>query len=50
MSRIPRAVYEGVWRRLVPREKDRDPDRKVFAVLIRVQSAEDLGGSPLHLD
>jgi hypothetical protein len=43
-------VYEEVWRRLVQPEKDRDPDRKGFAVLIRVVRAEDLGGQPLDLD
>lgn len=43
-------VYEEVWRRLVQAEKDRDPDRKGFAVLISVERAEDLGGSPLPLD
>jgi uncharacterized protein len=43
-------VYEEVWRRLVQPEKDRDPDRKGYAVLIRVERAEDLGGAPLQLD
>lgn len=43
-------VYEEVWRRLIQPEKDRDPDRKGFAVLIRVQRAEDLGGQPLDPD
>jgi uncharacterized protein len=43
-------VYEEVWRRLVQPEKDRDPDRKGFAVLISVARAEDLGGSPLPPD
>lgn len=43
-------VYEEVWRRLVQPEKDRDPDKKGFAVLIRVQRVEDLGGKPLELD
>jgi hypothetical protein len=43
-------VYEEVWKRLVQPEKDRDPDKKGFAVLIRVQRAEDLGGKPLELD
>ena len=43
-------VYEEVWRRLVQPEKDRDPDKKGFAVLIRVERAEDLGGAPLQLD
>lgn len=43
-------VYDEVSPRLVQPEKDRDPDRKGFAVLIRVQRAEDLGGNPLDLD
>jgi hypothetical protein len=38
-----------VWRRLVPPEKDRDPDKKGFAVLIKVERAEDLDGQPLAL-
>ena len=42
-------VYEEIWRRLVQPEKDRDPDRKGFAVLIKVQRAEDLEGTPLDL-
>ena len=42
-------VYEEIWRRLVQPEKDRDPDKKGFAVLIRIQRAEDLGGKPLDL-
>jgi hypothetical protein len=43
-------VYEEVWRRLVQPEKDRDPDRQGFAVLIRVERAEDLDGVRLPLD
>ena len=39
--------YEEVWRRLVQPEKDRDPDKKGFAVLIKVERAEDLDGAPL---
>ena len=42
-------AYEEVWTRLVQPEKDRDPDKKGFAVLIRVERAEDLDGSPLAL-
>ena len=42
-------VYGEVWRRLVQPEKDRDPDQKGFAVLIKVERAEDLDGAPLHL-
>jgi len=41
-------VYEEIWRRLVQPEKDRDPDKKGFAVLITVERAEDLGGKPLE--
>ena len=43
------AAYEEVWRRLVQPEKDRDPDKKGFAVLIKVERAEDLDGQPLVL-
>jgi hypothetical protein len=43
-------VYEEVWRRLVQPEKDRDPDKKGFAVLIQIERAEDLDSQPLALD
>ncbi len=43
-------AYEEVWRRLVQPEKDRDPEKKGFAVLIEVERAEDLDGQPLALD
>ncbi len=42
-------VYDEVWRRLVQPEKDRDPDKKGFAVLIEIERAEDLDGQPLRL-
>ena len=41
------AVYEEIWRRLVQPEKERDPDKKGFGVLIKVERAEDLDGQPL---
>ena len=41
------AAYEEIWRRLVQPEKDRDPDKKGFGVLIKVERAEDLDGQPL---
>ena len=44
------AQYDEVWRRLVQPEKDRDPDKKGFAVLIKVERAEDLDGMALTLD
>ena len=43
------AAYEEVWRRLVQPEKDRDPDKKGFAVLIKVERAENLDGQLLTL-
>ena len=51
-ARIHRSgpVYEEVWRRLVQPEKDRDPEKKGFAVLIEVERAEDLDGQPLTLE
>jgi hypothetical protein len=42
-------VYDEVWRRLVQPEKDRDPDKKGYAVLIEVERAEDLAGQALNL-
>jgi hypothetical protein len=44
------AVYDEVWRRLIQPEKDRDPEKKGYAVLIAVERAEDLAGKPLALD
>ena len=41
------AAYEEVWRRLVQPEKDRDPEKKGFAVLIKVERAEDLDGQAI---
>jgi len=40
-------VYEEVWNRLIQPEKERDPEKKGFAVLIRIDRAEDLLGQPL---
>src|SRR6476660_5776484 len=37
-------VYDEVWRRLVQPEKERDPEKKGYAVLIAVERAEDLAG------
>ena len=42
-------VYEEVWTRLIQPEKDRDPEKKGFAVLIEVERAEELDGTPLSL-
>ncbi|MGA8380390.1 MAG: hypothetical protein WB710_04580 [Stellaceae bacterium] len=43
-------VYDEVWRRLVQPEKDRDPNKSGYAVLIEIERAEDLDGQPLTLD
>jgi hypothetical protein len=40
-------VYEEIWNRLVQPEKDRDPQKKGFGVLIQVERAEDLDGAAL---
>jgi hypothetical protein len=42
-------AYEEVWQRLVQPEKDRDPEKKGYAVLINVERAEDLDGKALDL-
>ena len=42
-------VYEEVWRRLIQPEKDRDPEKAGFAVLIEIERAEDLDSQPLAL-
>ena len=42
-------VYDQVWQRLIQPEKDRDPQKQGYAVLIRVERAEDLDGEPLKL-
>lgn len=51
VAKIHRAgpVYDKVWERLVQPEKDRDPQKKGYAVLIRVERAQDLDGQPLNL-
>lgn len=41
-------IYDKVWQKLVQPEKDRDPEKKGYAVLIEVQRAEDLTGKPLQ--
>lgn len=43
-------VYEKVWERLIPPEKQWDPDKKGWAVLIEIDRAEDLLGQPLKAE
>jgi hypothetical protein len=41
-------VYDKVWERLIQPERDRDPEKGGFAVLIRIERAEDLLGQPIR--
>jgi hypothetical protein len=43
------AIYDKVWEKLIQPEKDRDPQKKGFAVLIKIDRAEDLSGDALKL-
>lgn len=43
-------VYDKVWERLIPGEKKWDPDKKGWAVVMKVERAEDLFGNPLKTD
>ncbi|MEI9988686.1 MAG: pyridoxamine 5'-phosphate oxidase family protein [Rhizomicrobium sp.] len=43
-------VYEKVWDRLIAPEKEWDKEKKGWAVLIKVDRAEDLLGQPIRAD
>jgi len=43
-------VYEEIWNRVVPTEKENDPQKKGFGVLIKVERAENLDGDLLKLE
>jgi hypothetical protein len=40
-------IYDQVWDKLIEPEKKGDPEKKGFAVLIKVERAEDLSGDAL---
>lgn len=40
-------VYDKVWERLIDPEKKSDPEKKGWAVLIKIDRAEDLLGQPI---
>jgi hypothetical protein len=42
-------IYDQIWQRLIQPEKDRDPHKKGFAVLVKIERAEDLDGATLTL-
>jgi len=41
-------AYEGVWERMIEKEREADPDKKGYAVLIAVERAENLAHEPLE--
>ena len=43
------SIYDEIWNRLIEPEKKSDPDKKGFGVLIEVERAEDLSGTPLTI-
>ncbi len=43
-------VYEKVWERLIEPERQWDPEKKGWAVLIKIERAEDLLGQPIKND
>jgi hypothetical protein len=40
-------VYDKVWDKLIQPEKTNDPEKKGYAVTIKVERAEDLRGQPI---
>ena len=40
-------VYDKVWEKLIQPEKNNDPEKKGYAVTIKVERAEDLRGQPI---
>ncbi|MEI9994341.1 MAG: pyridoxamine 5'-phosphate oxidase family protein [Rhizomicrobium sp.] len=40
-------VYDKVWERLIEPEKNSDPEKKGWAVLIKIDRSEDLLGQPI---
>lgn len=40
-------LRDTVWERTVPAERERDPERKGVAVVVRVDTLEDLTGAPV---
>jgi hypothetical protein len=42
-------MYDKVWTQLIQPEKDRDPDKKGFAVTVKIDRAEDLSGNALNI-
>jgi hypothetical protein len=43
-------IYDEIWKRVIPPEKEHDPEKKGYGVLIEIERAEALDGAPLKLD
>lgn len=43
-------MYDRVWNEMIPVERERDPDKKGCAIVIKCERAEDFRGNPLELD
>jgi len=43
-------IYDQVWEKLIQPEKNGDPEKKGYAVLIEIERAEDLSGDALKAD
>jgi hypothetical protein len=42
-------IYEEIWNRLIEPEKNSDPEKRGFGVLIKVERTEDLSGTQLAI-
>ncbi len=42
-------AYDTVWDRMIQIERDRDPDKKGYAVLVKIERAEDFSGDALTI-
>ena len=42
-------TYDAVWDKVVQPEKDRDPEKKGWAVVVKLDRVEDLEGLPLNI-
>ena len=41
------AMKDQIWAKVVPAEQERDPEKKGWAVSVKIERAEDLTGAPL---
>lgn len=43
-------TYDRIWNEMIEVERERDPDKAGYAILIKCERAEDFTGAPLELD